>query len=171
MFNLPRQRLRCRLQQDPFYRFQSWAEVAIAAQLGVRIEVNQARVDDWLRLPGFSIHQARQLSQLTVAGVQFLDLEDLGAALGVAPQQLEPLKPILSFTYCDPDSSLLPQRLPINQANAQQLSTIPYLSPGLINQILAERQRGGPFTHLADLQQRLHLNGELVAQLMHYLQW
>ena len=171
MFNLQRQRLIRRLQQDPFYRFQSWAEVAIAAQLGVRIEVNQARVDDWLRLPGFSIHQARQLSQLTIAGVQFLDLEDLGAALGIAPQQLEPLKSILSFTYRDPDSSLLPQRLAINQVNAQQLKTIPYLSSGLIDQILAERQRGGPFTHLGYLQQRLNLNGELVAQLMHYLQF
>ncbi|NJN21119.1 MAG: helix-hairpin-helix domain-containing protein [Leptolyngbya sp. RL_3_1] len=33
----------------------------MAAALGVRIDVNRATVDDWLRLPGLSIHQAHRL--------------------------------------------------------------------------------------------------------------
>jgi hypothetical protein len=51
------QAIRTRIQSDPYYRLQSPAEIAIAATLGMRIDVNQASVDDWLRLPGISIHQ------------------------------------------------------------------------------------------------------------------
>ena len=54
--------IRARLQNDPYYRLQSAEEIAIAAELGIRIDVNQASVDDWLRLPGISIHQARSLA-------------------------------------------------------------------------------------------------------------
>ena len=49
--------LRSRILENPYYRFQSPFEIAVAADLGVRIDVNQAGVDDWLRLPGISIHQ------------------------------------------------------------------------------------------------------------------
>lgn len=73
--------LRAQILADPYYRFQSLAEVALAAELGISIDVNQASVDDWLRLPGLSIHQARQLVQLTQNGVQFYAIEDIAAAL------------------------------------------------------------------------------------------
>ena len=51
MMNLRRQSLKRRILNDPFYRFQSLEEVAIAVELGIKIEVNQATVDEWLRLP------------------------------------------------------------------------------------------------------------------------
>lgn len=103
MVNFRRRALQRRLQNDPYYRFQSWQELAIAGELGLRIEVNQATVDEWLRLPGLSIHQARQLKELSTMGVQFLALEDLAAALNVPVQQIKPWEPILSFTYADPE--------------------------------------------------------------------
>ena len=59
--------LRSRIIEDPYYRFKSAFEIAVAADLGVKIDVNQANVDDWLRLPGISIHQARQLVALSQA--------------------------------------------------------------------------------------------------------
>ncbi|MGL5036125.1 MAG: hypothetical protein ACRC6M_20260 [Microcystaceae cyanobacterium] len=40
MLNLRRQSLKRQILNDPLYRFQSLEEVAIAAQLGVKIEVN-----------------------------------------------------------------------------------------------------------------------------------
>ncbi|MCX7594440.1 MAG: hypothetical protein N2235_11880, partial [Fischerella sp.] len=46
------QKLRSKLLKDPYYRLQSVEEIAIAASLGIRIDANQATVDDWLRLPG-----------------------------------------------------------------------------------------------------------------------
>jgi len=63
-FNSRLQKLRSKLLNDPYYRFQSIEEIAIAVSLGIRIDVNQANVDDWLRLPGLSIHHARSLVKL-----------------------------------------------------------------------------------------------------------
>jgi len=46
--------IRTRLYNDPYYRLQSSEEIAVAAALGIQIDVNQASVDDWLRLPGLN---------------------------------------------------------------------------------------------------------------------
>jgi DNA uptake protein ComE-like DNA-binding protein len=90
--------LRSRILADPYYRFQTAFEIAIAADLGVTIDVNQAGIDDWLRLPGISIHQARQLVALSQAGVAFYSISDLVAALGIPIARLQSLAPILSAT-------------------------------------------------------------------------
>ncbi|HEY9302535.1 MAG TPA: ComEA family DNA-binding protein, partial [Phormidium sp.] len=77
--NLPQRSIRTRILKDPYYRFQSLEEVALAASLGIKIDANEATVDDWLRLPGLSIHQARSLVELTRNGIQFHCLEDVAA--------------------------------------------------------------------------------------------
>ncbi|MEB3161014.1 MAG: ComEA family DNA-binding protein [Synechocystis sp.] len=165
------QLLKRRLQADPFYRFQSSEEVAIAGELGVKIEVNQATVDEWLRLPGLSIHQARQLVELTGLGMQFLCLEDLAAALNVPVQQLRFWNPVLSFTYADPESLLTPAKIAVNQADLDQLLTIPFMSPAIAENLIKNRDQAGPYRNLADLQKRLKLPLELISQLLHYLQF
>ncbi|MCE2664314.1 MAG: ComEA family DNA-binding protein, partial [Microcystis sp. 53602_E8] len=43
--------LKAKISNDPYYRFRSLDEIAMAAQLGIKINVSQAGVDDWLRLP------------------------------------------------------------------------------------------------------------------------
>jgi len=171
MLNFRRQVLKRRLQADPFYRFQSLEDVAIAGELGIKIEVNQATVDEWLRLPGLSIHQARQLVELTGLGMQFLAMEDLAAALNIPVQQIKFWSPVLSFTYADPDSLLAPAKTAINQANLDQLLAIPFISPAIAENLLHNRDQRGPYRNLADLQKRLHLPLELISQLLHYLQF
>jgi len=94
--------LSTRLKQNSRVRLRSDEEVRIAAALGVRIDVNRASVDDWLRLPGLSIHQARSLVHLTEQGQAFFCLEDIAIALGVTALTLQPLAPILQFCYYDP---------------------------------------------------------------------
>lgn len=163
------QPLRTRLLNDPFYRFQSIEEVAIAAELGIAIDVNQATVDDWLRLPGISIHQARSLVGLTQAGVQFHALDDIAAVLNVSEQRLQPLAPILRFCYYDPAQPLTPQRLNPNQASVEQLFRVPGIDLYLARSIVKERQQAGSYRSIADLQQRLALSADLTAQLMHWL--
>uniref|UniRef100_B8HKM4 DNA uptake protein n=1 Tax=Cyanothece sp. (strain PCC 7425 / ATCC 29141) TaxID=395961 RepID=B8HKM4_CYAP4 len=162
--------LRSRLQIDPYYRFQTLAEVQQAAALGVRIDVNKAAVDDWLRLPGISIHQARTLVQLTQNGVQLYCLEDLAAVLDLSLQRLAPLAPILQFCYYDP-ASLSPQRLNPNTASIEQLQQLPGIDAALAHQITRERLAIGPYRHLADFQQRLDLPGGLINQLLPYLRF
>ncbi|WP_026072352.1 ComEA family DNA-binding protein [Nodosilinea nodulosa] len=160
--------LASRLSQDPAYRLRSYQEVEQAARLGFAVDVNQATVDDWLRLPGLSIRQAQGLVRLRQAGVQFHCLDDVAAALGVAPTQLRPLAPVLSFCYYDEHSGTLP-RLGLNQATAGQLCGLPGISPALAQALVQERSRRGPYQDLADLQRRLELAPDLVQALMYYL--
>ena len=130
--NPRRQALQQRLAQEPYYRFSNLEEIAIASELGIRIEVSHATIDDWLRLPGISIHQARQLVELAQLGVQFLSPEDLAAALSLPVQHLAPFASILAFSYLNPLSLLTPQRLNPNQATPEDLAQIPPELP-LIN--------------------------------------
>jgi DNA uptake protein ComE-like DNA-binding protein len=161
--------LRSRIQEDPYYRFRSAFDIAVAADLGVQIDVNQASVDDWLRLPGISIHQARQLVTLSQAGVAFYSISDLAAALNIPHSRLQWLAPVLSFQYYDPAAAL--PSVQINQATVAQLVKIPQISPVLATQIVTHRDRDGKFTDLVNFQQRLALSGESIGALMHYLQF
>lgn len=169
--NPQRQAIRQRILNDPYYRFCSLEEIAIAAELGVKIEVNQASIDDWLRLPGISIHQARTLVDLVKMGVELLCIEDLAAALSIPVQRLNHVVPLLSFCYYDPDSLLTPQRINPNNATIEQLESIPLIDLILAQKIVHDRQKNGNYKSLANFQKRLSLDGQIIGQLMHYLQF
>ncbi len=158
-----------RLQNDPYYRLQSTEEIAAAAALGIHIDVNQASVDDWLRLPGLSIHQARSLVELCRAGVQFYCLEDIAAALSLPLQRLKPLEPVLKFCYYDEICTA--QLVNPNTATVEMLVQIPAVEPSLAQAVVQNRLLYGQYRHLADFQRRLLLSGDLTAQLMHYLRF
>jgi DNA uptake protein ComE-like DNA-binding protein len=161
--------LRSRILEDPYYRFKSAFDIAVAGDLGVQIDVNQAGVDDWLRLPGISIHQARQLVALSQAGVAFYSISDLAAALNIPLARLQWLAPVLSFQYYD-ESLALPS-VKLNLATVSDLEQIPQIEPELAQKIVTEREQGGNFTDLVNFQQRLGLSGKSIGQLMHYLQF
>lgn len=162
------QSIRTKLLNDPYYRLQSTAEIAIAADLGIAIDVNKAKVDDWLRLPGLSIHQARSLVQLCQAGVQFCCIEDIAAALGISVQHLQPLVPVLKFYYYD-EVAIAP--FSPNTATIEQLTELPAIDLALAQVIVQNRELQGAYRNLADFQQRLSLPGALISQLMYYLQF
>lgn len=163
--------LRNKIRNNPYYRFQSLEEVAIAQSLSIAIDVNSATVDDWLRLPGFSIRQAQTLTGLTAAGVQFYSLEDIAAALNIPVQRLEPLAPILSFRFRDPDSELTPQLINVNTATTEELATLPFIDVALAETMVQNRRDRGNYQSLADFHQRLGLSSHLTSQLMHYLRF
>ncbi|XWK86476.1 MAG: ComEA family DNA-binding protein [Phormidium sp.] len=160
-----------RLLNDPYYRFGSIEEVVLAASLGIKIDVNQATVDDWLRLPGLSIHQARSLVELSRNGIQFHCLEDIAAALSLSVQRLQPLAPILQFCYYDVESIHSPQLINPNTATGEMLNKIPGIDSLLANKIVANRESAGFYRNLADFQNRLSLPSELIGQLMHHLRF
>jgi len=160
--------LRERLQRDPLTRLENLAEVAIAAELGMRIDVNQATVDDWLRLPNVSIHQARTLVSLSHSGVVFCGLDDVAAALGIPSPQLAPLAPVLQFCYYDEASTVTALPTSLNQATTAQLMTLPGMSMAIAERIVNERRRS-PFTNWSDVHHRLRLAPEQTSQWMHFL--
>lgn len=169
--SLSRQSIRARLLHDPYYRLQSILEIAVAAELGIQIDVNQASVDEWLRLPGISIHQARSLVELTTAGVPFLCVEDIAAALNVSVQQLKPLEPVLKFYFYDSESVYSPPKVNPNTASVEHLAQIPLVDLEFAKAIVQNRLAAGSYRNLVDFQQRLSLSGSLTAQLMHYLRF
>jgi DNA uptake protein ComE-like DNA-binding protein len=166
---------RDRLRRDPFARLRDAIDVAAAVELGVAIDANRASADDWLRLPGLSIHQANALAKLTAGGVQFHGLDDVAAALGMPVARLEPIADLLRFYYYDPHSSATIQPVDANDAPmgtlTATLAQIPAIAPELAEAIVAERTARGPFRSLADLQRRLRLSGEQTATLMYYLRF
>lgn len=156
---------------NPHYRLQSYQEVELAAVLGFELDVNRATVDDWLRLPGLSIHQARTLVALAQAGVGFHCLEDVAAALGVPPGTLEPLKSVLGFRYYDPMSVAEPWTVAVNRATVEELCQVPRIDPETAQAIVYERHWRGPFGDAAAFQRRLGVPPDWMAHLMHYLRF
>jgi DNA uptake protein ComE-like DNA-binding protein len=161
--------LRVKLLNDPYCRLQSMEEVQLAAELGIYIDVNRAGVDDWLRLPGLSIHQARSLAALTQSGVLLHCVEDLAAALSFPVQRLRPLEPVLKFCYYDAESICTIQQANPNTASVEMLNQIPAVDLFLAREIVQNRQVYGAYRNLADLQKRLALPSQLTAELLHYL--
>ncbi|MBD2461668.1 ComEA family DNA-binding protein [Oscillatoria sp. FACHB-1407] len=161
--------LRSRLLNDPYYRFQSLEEVQVASELGVQIDVNRADIDDWLRLPGVSIHQARTLVALTQTGVLFHCLDDVAAALNLPVHRLKPFEPVLAFRYYDAESIETIQRTNPNTASVEALVRVPAIDLFLARAIVQHRQTYGAYRNLADLQQRLSLTTQLTTDLVHYL--
>jgi DNA uptake protein ComE-like DNA-binding protein len=166
-----RQSLRDRLLNDPYYRMQSLQEVAIASSLGIKIDANQATVDDWLRLPGLSIHQARSLVQLSHSGVFFYSIEDVAAALSLPVANLKHLEPVLSFYYYDEESLDSIRRINPNNATVEILLQIPIIDTLMAQAIVQNRIAGGQYRNLADFQHRLSLPGDTIGKLMHYLRF
>jgi DNA uptake protein ComE-like DNA-binding protein len=171
MFKLSQIGIRKKIANDPYYRFQSLTEIAIATELGIKIDVNLATVDDWLRLPGFSIRQGRSLVELVRMGVQLVCLEDIAAAIGVSVEHLKPYEPVLAFAYYDQLSPLSPVKVNINSALIAELAAIPEMSFDLAQEIVFLRQQDGKYHNLVDLASRLNLDGHLTSQLMHYLRF
>jgi DNA uptake protein ComE-like DNA-binding protein len=169
MFKLSQIGIRKKIANDPYYRLQSLSEIAIAVELGIEIDVNLATVDDWLRLPGFSIRQARSLVELVKMGVQLVCLEDVAAAIGVSVQHLKPYEPVLAFAYYDRLSPLSPVKININSASIEELAAIPEMSFDLAEEIVSQRQQQGKYRNLVDLLSRLNLDADLTSQLMHYV--
>ena len=169
MFKLTQIGIRKKIANDPYYRFQSLTEIAIAVELGITIDVNQASVDDWLRLPVFSIRQARSLVDLVKMGVQLYCIEDIAAAVDIPLHRLQPYESILTFAYYDRLSSLNPEKININTASILEMTTVPYLDLDLSRQIQLELQKHGKYSNIADLQRRLNLDRELTSRLMHHL--
>jgi DNA uptake protein ComE-like DNA-binding protein len=153
---------------DPYQRFQSIAELTRAADRGIRISVHSATVDDWLRLPGLSIHQAKALVNLQRAGLALYSIADLAAALEVPLHRIQGWQAILSFEYHAPESLSL-QANP-NQASREELEQIPAIDSDLAAAIIQER-KVSPYKDLSDFQQRLQLNGTLLGELLHYLRF
>ncbi|MEO0868981.1 MAG: ComEA family DNA-binding protein [Cyanobacteria bacterium J06642_11] len=126
-------------------------------------------MDDWLRLPGISIHQARSLADLSRMGVPMTCWEDVAAVTGISLQHLQSLGDVVKFYYYDPDSVTTFNKVNVNRANVQELMGIPAMQSVLADRLVFYRQRFGPYRDWVDLKHRLQLPPQTIAALLHYL--
>ena len=162
--------LKKKLAMDSYYRFRSVDEVKWAAKLGVRIDANRATVDDWLRLPGISIHQARTLVELSRSGTPITCWDDVAAITGIGVDRLQTLgNDLVQFYYYDPDSAVVLKQLNVNRARAEDLAIIPTVEIALAKRIVYYRERFGPYKDWLDLKHRLQLPPQVITALLHYL--
>jgi len=169
--NLNRQAIKSKLLNDPYCRLESVTEIEVAAELGLRIDVNRACVDEWLRLPGISIHQARSLVDLIDLGLEILSLEDLASALNIPLERIKYWQPVLNFAYYHPESLITPARVNPNTASVEQLTAIPIIDSNLATLIVENRTMNAPYRNLADLQRRLGLTSQAISTLMHHFKF
>lgn len=163
--------LKKKLSQDSYYRFRSVDEVELGSQLGVRIDANRANIDDWLRLPGISIHQARTLVELSRSGTVFTCWEDVAAVTGIDLRHLQRFGDVVQFYYYDPESEVTPRQLHVNRASIQELATVPVMTPALAERLVYYRQRFGLYKDWLDLKRRLQLPPQTITALLHYLRF
>lgn len=163
--------LKKRLSQDNYYRFRSVDEVRLGVKSGVYIDANRATVDDWLRLPGLSIHQARSLVELSRSGTLLTCWEDVAAITGIGLSRLQSFGDVVRFYYYDPESEILPKLINVNQATIGELTAIPAVDSTLAERLVYDRQRFGPYKDLLDLKGRLQLHPQVITALLHYLRF
>lgn len=163
--------LKRKLAEDSYYRFRSTEEVRLGVKLGVRIDANRATVDDWLRLPGISIHQARTLVELSRSGTPLTCWDDVAAATGGRLSYLQELGEIVQFYYYDPHSEVIPRPLNVNRVSVGELATISAIEPVLAERLVYHRQQFGPYKNWLDLKHRLQLTPSMVTALLHYLRF
>ena len=161
--------LKKQLEQDRYYRFRSAKEVRWGVQWGIRIDANRATVDDWLRLPGISIHQARVLVELSRSGTPLTCWDDVAAVTGIGLEHCRQLVYIVQFYYYDPDSEV--RQLPVNRATARELAAISAIDLALAERLVYERQRSGPYQNWLDLKRRLQLQPQTMTALLHHLRF
>lgn len=160
--SVERELMALRLRHDPGCPLRTGGEVAQAAALGWRLDVNRASASDWQRLPGIQPQQVDLLLRLQAGGVQLSGAEDLQRLLELGDPQLQQWLPVLAFRwYGDPVASPpSAPRLDLNRASAEQLQELG-LADGRLQRLLRERARQ-PFRDLAELQQRLGLPASVV---------
>ena len=164
--------LQQRLQQNPNYRFQNALEVEVAASLGLRLDVNCAAVEDWLRLPEMTPAQAQVLVQLRQQGFFFAELEDVAQALGLDAGQLKAIAPILVFRYYESEPEIAIAPCWVNRAKYPEiLQTLPGVNEAIAREIIHQRLLRGPYRDIADFQRRLQLSPEAIAQWLPILRF
>lgn len=163
--------LKQRLAQDSYYRFRSADEVQWGVKSGVRINANRATIDDWLRLPGISIHQARALVELSRSGTPLTCWEDVAAVTGISLDRLQAFGEVVQFYYYDPESAVIPRQLNVNRASVEELVTIPTVAQPLAERWVYYRQRWGPYKDWLDLKRRLQLPPDVITTLLHHLRF
>ncbi len=119
-----------------------------------RIDVDRASAEELTRLSRIGPAMARRIVADREQHGSFGSLEGLDRVSGVGPVLLETIRRNVTFSgraRRDPLAGL-PRRIPLNNATAAQLATLPGIGPAKARAIVEARVRSGPFRRVDDLQ-------------------
>jgi competence protein ComEA len=121
------------------------------------IDLNQADARAIEAIPGVGAHLASAIVEDRQERGPFRDLRSVKRVSGVGEHTLELLAPFVKLSPAPP--------VDINQASAARLETLPGIGPVTAARIVVERDDGGPFAELADLQRVQGIGAATVAGL------
>ncbi|MDQ7797979.1 MAG: helix-hairpin-helix domain-containing protein [Candidatus Edwardsbacteria bacterium] len=106
-----------------------------------KIDPNSASFDDLCLLPGIGPQAAADIIAFRDSIGPFKHLDDLAEVNGIGRSLLERMAPYMTLEY----KPGIPLAVNINQASAQELATLPAIGPKTAGDIIAYRQKNGPF--------------------------
>lgn len=165
---------------------------------GERINLDRASVPEIARLPRVGVSMAKRIAADRASRGLFGSLDGLDRVSGIGPGLLRVLEPHVTFDRrplggcvapvgpgsrsplsCVENQALtpgrwgvggLPNRLPLNQATAAQLDSLPGIGPARAAAIVRYRREHGPFASLAELGHVPGINPALMQRLSDRLQ-
>lgn len=125
---------------------------------GERIDLDRAGALEISRLPRVGLELARTIVADRTARGPFGSLEGLDRVPGVGPGLLRSVAPHAAFSGVprapppsDPGAGAARTPVNLNTATAAELETLPFVGPRLAREIVASRERHGPFTSVDSL--------------------
>jgi competence protein ComEA len=140
---------------DPLARPDAHRDSSLAAARplgpGERIDLDRAPAAELIRLPGVGLGLARRIVADREAHGNFGNLEAVDRVPGVGPRLLASLTDVVRFSTLPSAKPVTSTLVDLNAATAEQLERVPYLGPHMAAQIVADRNRHGPFPVLDSL--------------------
>jgi DNA uptake protein ComE-like DNA-binding protein len=150
---------------QPGTAIQSTQEIAVAQEIGIQVDINQASQHELVYRLNLPITQANRILELRKAGVMFTCLEELASYTGIPLAKLTALGSLIRFNYYETAEGF-ERWMRINLLTAEQISREFTLPSTLSAQLVAERDQHGAFTSLVDLRQRLALPYDQLTHLL-----
>jgi competence ComEA-like helix-hairpin-helix protein len=109
------------------------------------LDINQAGLDAWMRLPGIGEKRARQIVKYRSTLGGFLSVEQLGEMYGLPDSVFRNIRPALTLQ----DGNI--RRINLNTAAEEELDRHPYISSKQAKLIVAYRTQHGAYPTVDDL--------------------
>ena len=138
--------------------------LALARPLGPdeRIDADRATPQELARLPRVGLALAKAIVANREEHGPFGAIEGLDRVPGIGPGVLAVIGPHLTFSRATPAA---PALLDLNAASASELERLPGIGPSRARDIVADRERHGSFSRVADLDRIPGIGPAAVARL------
>ncbi|MFN4080376.1 MAG: helix-hairpin-helix domain-containing protein, partial [Saprospiraceae bacterium] len=130
---------------------------------GGPVDVNEAQIDDWVRLPGIGAVRAEKIIRFREKLGGFAEIEQVAETYGLPDSIYRQIRPMLVM------GGAPLRKLNINTADVAALSAHPYLTRKQAELIVAFREQHGPYASTQDIFNILALKREEIARAMPYL--